>query len=409
MAKILHINVTYKKTSTGSIVWDLTRNDQLFQSRVLFSYGDTEDLIASKYETKIDSIDRRLKNKIFGKKSGHGRNGTNHLIHEITEFNPDIIHLHVLHHGILDYKRLFRFLGSYGKPVVYTMHDCWAFTGGCYYYSVFGCSKFKDGCNDCKRSGFDELDCKVNKTNLNWKIKKDLLLKIDGLRIVGVSQWLCDEIRRSFLKNKSIFCIPNGINTSVFCKGLCNKSESSTSLVAEQKKYTILGVCDHWNARKGLNRFIQLANRLDRNKYRIVLVGEEPEPVENNYPEMIHMVGRTKTVEDLVDWYRSADVFVNMSFEETFGLVTAEAACVGIMVVGFDSTANTELIKNVGGILVEKDDMEGMAKVVIQTCTNNVRISEEKLKNARQYYSKERMIQDYKDLYRKILEERVSK
>lgn len=403
--KILHINVTYRKTSTGSIVWDLTRDDGEVKSRVLFSFGDTDDEVASKYEKKNDSLDRRFKNKVFGRKSRHGKKGTNRLIREILEFEPDIVHIHVIHHGILDYESLFRFLGRYGKPVVYTMHDCWAFTGGCYYYTSFGCSKFIDGCNECMREGFDELDCKKNESHSNWTTKRNLLLSIDRLYVVGVSKWLCGEIKKSYLASKPILCIPNGINTDVFCPDDQDKLVKQNHIVTGNDKYTVLGVCDHWNSRKGLDRFIQLASELDKRRYEIILVGEAPNSIENDIPDMIQFVGRTKSVEELVNWYRRANVFVNMSYEETFGLVTAEAACSGTMVIGFKSTANTELIQRVGGILIEKGDMKGIAENVEYVCTNKIKPSSEKLREIRKYYSKERMVMEYKKLYKKIIEE----
>lgn len=255
------------------------------------------------------------------------------------------------------------------------------------------------------RAGFDELDCKKNESHLNWTVKRNLLLSIDRLYVVGVSQWLCGEIKKSYLGSKPILCIPNGINTDIFCPDDQDKLLKQNHIVTGNDKYTVLGVCDHWNDRKGLDRFIQLASELDKKRYEIILVGEAPKSIRSNLPDMIQFVGRTKLVEELVDWYRRANVFINMSYEETFGLVTAEAACSGAMVIGFDSTANTELIQRVGGILIEKDDMKGIVEKVEYVCTNGIKMSSEKLREIKKYYSKERMVMEYKMLYQKIIEE----
>lgn len=393
--KIMHINVTYKNTSTGSIIWDLTRPKSGYESIVLFQHGDNEDEIAQKYENKFQNILRRALNKLFGNKSSHARSGTKKIVRKIKKEKPDIIHLHTLHHGILDYEYLFKFLAQYNKPVVYTMHDCWLFTGGCYYYTELGCEQYKNGCVNCEKNGYNQLDCKRSQVEKNWRIKRKLLTDISNIYFVGVSEWLCGQVKDSYLAKKEIVCIPNGVNRTFFEADDISVSNSKNDV------YTIIGVASHWSERKGLSRFFELAQRLEREKYRIILVGQKvPESIK--IPEIITMYGPTKDAQELLQLYKQATVFVNMSYEETFGLVTVEAACAGLPVVAFDSTANTEVVNRVGGYLIQPGDMDIMIKTIENICENNLK-NKTPIEEIHGFFSKERMVRQYMELYNEII------
>lgn len=395
--KIMHINVTYKNTSTGSIIWDLSRPKSGYESIVLFQHGDNEDEIAQKYENKFQNILRRVLNKLLGNKSSHARSGTKKIVRKIKKEKPDIIHLHTLHHGILDYEYLFKFLAQYNKPVVYTMHDCWLFTGGCYHYTELGCEQYKNGCVNCEKNGYNQLDCKRSQVEKNWRIKRKLLTDISNIYFVGVSEWLCGQVRGSYLCQKKIICIPNSVN-QIFL-------EADATDVSDNKndKYTIIGVASHWSEKKGLSRFFELAERLDKDKYRIVLVGQKTlESIK--IPEIITMYGPTKDAQELLQLYKQATVFVNMSYEETFGLVTVEAACVGLPVVAFDSTANTEVINKVGGYLIPTEHIDMMVETVKKICENKL-TNRSSVDEICDYYSSKRMVEDYTKLYDRVLVE----
>ena len=400
MKRILYINVTYKNASTGRIINDIVSSPEAKDTeyRVLFQEGNNADSIGIQFENKIDNILRRGVHKFFGNVDFVTVHETKRLIEEIKKFNPDLIHLHTIHHQCTNYQMLFDFLKEYKKPVVFTAHDCWVYTGGCYYYTEFNCDKFKLGCNDCKQKR-ENMECSPEKTAQMLNKKCSFYDSCDFVYISCVSEWIFKEIHKSKIKNKNIYCIRNGIDTNVFkpMKASAEIADLKRKLL-NNRKYLILGVASVWSHRKGLEKFTKLAESLGED-YQVVLVGghlPEKSPCEN-----LTYYGSTLDVNELARICNAADLFVNMSIEESFGLVTAEAACCGTPVIAYDSTANSEVVSLAQGTLIERDNEAQMVKSIKEICKTKPEINN--IEEIRQSLSKDRMIEEYWDLYNKIL------
>ena len=392
--------MTYKNASTGRIIQDIVSvaDPNEIQYRVLFQVGDNADQHAVQFENKIENFFRRGMHKFFGNVDCVTVLETKRLISEIKKFGPDLIHLHTLHHQCTNYLMLFKFLQTYGKPIVVTMHDCWIYTGGCFHYTVQGCNQFMNGCRDCPKSKSD-LDCNPNKTEKYFDLKNQFYHSCPAIYFVGVSNWLCNEARKSMIGDKPIYCIRNGIDITQFdnFRKLKEVKQMRKKLLCG-RKYLVLGVANFWSKSKGLSGFSNLAKALG-DEYQVVLVGGNL----IHAPDVSNLTyyGMTNEPRELAYIYNSADVFVNLSIEETYGLVSAEAAACGTPVVLYDSTANSEVAKLTGGKLISVGDEKELTMQVRNVCYGD--IASDDLAVLRQKLSRERMVEEYWALYRTIL------
>lgn len=319
---------------------------------------------------------------------------TKRLIKQVEAYDPDIIHLHNLHGYYLNIEILFNYLKTANKPVVWTLHDCWPFTGHCAHFDYIGCDKWKAGCYDCPQqmeyptcNGFD-------RSEYNYHSKNKAFNGVSNLRIVTVSKWLATMIRQSYLKDYPVQVINNGINQEIF-KPTASTFRSDYGL---EHKTIILGVAQNWSEKKGFNDFCQLAELLDDN-YHIVLVGLMPKQ-SNNIPPGINAISRIPDPRKLVEVFSAADVFVNLSYEETFGLVTVEALACGTPVIVYDRTAVAEVVDQRSGIV--KKDLKDVYYAIINREWLGIN-SFDCEQQANKYSDKDRY-QEYLDLYATIVE-----
>lgn len=268
------------------------------------------------------------------------------MLRQIRNIDPDIIHLHNLHGSYLNLPLLFRYLKKSKAKIVVTLHDCWLFTGKCPHFTVAGCEKWKDTCGNCSQLSIYPRS-KVDTTEKCLRDKKKWLSGFgDRLRIVTVSDWLRDTAKQSFLGQYSIQTIYNGIDCDTF-------SPKDGTVIRKkyrvENKFVILGVASVWDMRKALSVFLEMAKQLTEDE-TIVLVGLTKEQCAQ-MPSNIIGITRTENQQELAQLYSAANVFVNPSKEETFGLVTAEAMACGTPVVVYDSTACAEVAHTGGAIL----------------------------------------------------------
>ena len=341
--KVLMINSVCGIRSTGRICTDLA--DALTEKghTVKIAYG--RENVPEKYMKYAVRINTDLDVKLHGIRSrllddtGFGsRKATENFIKWIKEYDPDVIHLHNLHGYYINIDVLFRYLAEAKKKVIWTLHDCWAFTGHCAYFSYAGCEKWKSGCFECPQKKEYPKSLIIDNSKKNWILKKELFTSIEDMVLVTPSKWLASLVKESFLNKYPVEVIYNGIDTDVFKP---TKSDFRTKNGLEDKKI-ILGVASVWDRRKGLYDFIKLSELLD-DTYKIVLVGLSNEQM-NGIPEKILGIPRTNSATELAEIYSAADVFVNPSVEETMGLVTVEAMACGTPVITYNLTAVPEVV-----------------------------------------------------------------
>ena len=254
---------------------------------------------------------------------------------------------------------MFDYLKRFNKPVVWTLHDCWAFTGHCAHFDYVGCDKWKTGCYNCPQIKEYPKSSFVDNSKRNYLKKKASFTGVKNLTIVPVSKWLEEMTKKSSLKEKQTAVIYNGIDLESF-RPRANNLRKKLGL--EEKK-VILGVAQNWGEKKGLNDFKLLHEKLDLKEYALILIGITSD-IQKVLPRGIICVERTNNKEELAEYYSMADVFLNLSYEETFGLVTLEAMACGTPVIVYDRTAVPEIVDETCGEIVSAGNIDELAKKV---------------------------------------------
>lgn len=353
--KIVFINSVCGIRSTGRICADLAKSYEEKGDECKIAYGreDTISEECKKYAVRIGSSlgvkIHAICSRLF---DNHGLNSsyaTKKFLKWLEGYKPDILWLHNLHGYYINYKHLFRWIKKHPElEVKWTLHDCWAFTGHCAYFSEFGCYKWKKACDKCAQKHRYPTSVWLDNSKKNFEIKKAAFTGVKNMTIYTPSQWLRDLVKKSFLGEYLVEVLYNEVDKSLF-KPTQSEFRKKYNLI---DKKIILGVASTWDERKGLKVFCSLAKMFD-NDYRVVLVGLTEEQIAKLPPNMIG-IARTNSIKELAEIYTAADVFVNPSKEETFGLTTVEALYCGTKAIVYKDTACEEIAEKYGGIVVEQ-------------------------------------------------------
>lgn len=390
MPKLFQINICSNVLSTGKICEDIAKVAISHGYECYIAYGRIAKPGVSqaiRVGSMLDTYEHYVEHRLFDREGLASRCATKHLIKQIDDIKPDIIHLHNVHDHYLNYPLLFSYLASVDVPVVWTQHDCWAFTGGCMYFDIFHCDQWKSVCRKCpeKRALF------YNNATKQFGLKKDLLDKIKSLTYIPVSDWLNSLLRQSNQGHRDIFTIHNGVDTSRFRP--LPKSIYS-------KRFCILGVAAVWDARKGLGDFIKLRALLS-DDYSIVLVGLTSKQIAS-LPKGIIGIQRTQDIEELAQLYSDADVFVNSTYSDNFPTVNLEALACGTPVVTCRTGGSPEAIDEKTGVVVEQGDVNALADAIVRMKEHPLS-SDDCRKRAEENFDKDKCFEKYIELYEKLL------
>jgi glycosyltransferase involved in cell wall biosynthesis len=395
--KILQINITSQYGSTGRKVEEihnfLVENRHL--SYIAYSAYRSDIENAFKIENALQNYMRRFLNRILGRKYAHSALGTLRLIRKIKKIGPDLIHLHNIELNCIHFPMFMKFLKEYGVPVVYTLNDCWAFTGGCHHFTELSCKGYKIGCRECTLDR-KHRDIRNRTPERIYDEKNNALHALKDLQIICVSKWIKSCAEQSFMKDLPLQVIYNGVDTSLFKPVISKKREE---LKISNNDFVILGVANNWDERKGLNTFFKLSLILNP-PYRIVLVGL----TEDSCPPNILAVPRTDSIQELVELYSCADVLLNASKEETLGLVTAEAMACGTPVIAYQSTVCSEAVSKDTGILLNNSRVEDLL-IAIENVRRNGKTKYQKqcVDHIHRNFSKEKMLYHYLKVYDQMI------
>ncbi len=373
--KIVQINTVTGVGSIGRICVDLYDTLQKCGHEAYIAYGrGGSDSRFQNYKigNTWDFGCHVMKN-FFQGKSGFGSAGvTKKLIKWLEEIKPNVIHLHNIHGFYLQTEMLFAYLKKVDIPVVWTLHDCWSFTGHCAYFDYIGCQKWcQGGCYDCKvhAKAYPYALFKDN-TEQNYRVKREAYTGVKNLTIVTPSQWLAQLVKKSFLKEYPVKVIPNGINLDVFTPG-DGEPSAKADACGIQDKYAVLGVANRWEERKGLVYFEKLAERLPDN-YKITLVGvdkKQAKQLAKKYKNgKLTPITRTANAGQLAQLYRDADVYVNATLEDNFPTTNLEALACGTPVVTFATGGSGESLSDTCGIVVPKGDFDMLSEKIRFVC-----------------------------------------
>lgn len=340
--KILMINSVCGVKSTGRICTDLAKELEKNGHEVKIAYGrEKVPLEYQKYAIRIgNDLDVKihgLQSRLFDMAGFGSKKVTQKFIEWIKKYNPDVIHLHNLHGYYINIGILFQYLKKeFRGKIIWTLHDCWAFTGHCAYFDYVRCEEWKKECKRCVQKKEYPKCVGVSNSNNNFFKKKQLFTGIDNLIIVTPSQWLADLVKNSFLKEYKVKVIHNGIDTKIF-KKIETDIKSRYNL---KEKKIILGVAAIWDRRKGLDYFIEVSNKLD-NSYQIVVIGINKEQ-KQQLPQNIIGILKTSSVKELIEWYSVADIFVNPTLEDNYPTTNLEAIACGTPVITFNTGGSLE-------------------------------------------------------------------
>lgn len=402
MKTLLQINSVVNSGSTGRIAEEIGRTAIANGWQSYIAYGRNERPSKSKLikiGNKWDVRMHGLQTRIFDNHGLASKNATKKFISTIERINPDIIHLHNLHGYYINYEILFSFLKSSNIPVIWTLHDCWPFTGHCAYFDFVGCNKWKSICYQCPLKKSYPTSYIFDRSKKNFSLKKELFISVKKITLVPVSNWLAILLKQSFLKDISIQVINNGINTSIFKPDLVPSIKKKFNL---EDKFIIIGVASVWGQRKGFQDFIKLAQELD-SSYQIILVGVDS-PQLKLLPKNIIGIRKTESVTELAEVYSAGDVFVNPTYEDNFPTTNLESLACGTPVITYKTGGSPEAIDSTTGIVVEKGDFNGLVSAIREIKKNGKDYYYSAcVKRAKELYNKEDRYQEYIDLYNKML------
>ena len=338
MSRILFIN-SVCNGSTGTICKNLYKAAVEAGHKCCIAYGRGEapkGFNTIKIGNKFDVYLHILKARLFDASGFGSKHATKEFIKKIDEFKPDIIHLHNIHGYYVNIEILFKYLKEHPEiKKIWTLHDCWAFTGHCPHFEYEKCEQWKNECKKCVRRN-EYPKSLVDKCNRNYWLKKSSFTNVDNLMLVSPSNWLMNLIKDSFFKEYPIEVINNGVDTSIFKHTESNIKER----YGIKNKKVILGVASVWDKKKGLDTFIELSKQLD-NEYQIVLIGLTKKQIKK-LPSNIIGITRTEKVEELVKWYSVAEVFFNPTLEDNYPTVNLEAIACETPVVTFNTGGSPE-------------------------------------------------------------------
>ena len=357
MPKLLQINITANWGSTGKIAETIGKAAIHAGWESYIAYGGSCNTSQSKLIKAGGKWNRHLhfaEQRVRDNEGLCSRCETKSLIRQIERIKPDIVQLHNIHDHYLNYRLLFEYLNKTDIKVVWTFHDCWAFTGHCFHFVTAGCEKWKTGCHDCPLQR-EYPKTLFDRSKKNYELKKQLLGGCKNLTIVPCSDWMADFVRESFLKDKRIEVIKNGVDLKVFRPVLEFKG-------LRAQECNVLAVSSVWNKEKGLSDIYKLRKLLP-DEYSIIVVGLS-EKQANELPVGITGVQRTQNVQELVELYSNANVLINPTYADTFPTVNLEALACGTPVITYKTGGSPEAINDETGVVVEQGDVEGMAAAI---------------------------------------------
>ena len=321
------------------------------------------------------------------------------IVDQINEINPDIVHLHWICDGMIRIEDIARIKA----PIVWSLHDMWAFTGGCHYDEE--CKRYEKSCGNCPVLGSDkenDLSKKIfHRKQKAFNNKKDMT-------IIGLSGWLNNASKSSTLfKDKKHINLPNPIDTDIFKSFDKNLSRELWHL-PKNKKLVLYGAMGATSdPRKGFNALSETLRKLDKNdEVEFVVFGSSQPQNVPYFGFKTYYLGSLTDDVSLVTLYGAVDVMVVSSLQENLSNAIMESLACGTPVVGFDIGGNSDMIEHKkNGYLAKPFDTSDLANG-IEWILNNEHY-DELCQNGREKIVREfdsvAVAQKYIELYKEIL------
>ena len=401
--KVLQINTSVNTGSTGRVAENLGKLliSRGHESYIAYGRGNSQSqskLI--KIGSHNDIIFHVLKTRISDRHAFGSKTATINFTNEIESIQPDIIILHNIHGYYLNIEILFNYLRIKNIPVVWTLFDCWAFTGHCSYFDDINCTRWMSECYSCPKSHQYPRSYFIDNSLCNYRLKMKLFNSIPKLQIIVHSAWLGSLIRRSFFKGYPTYIIPNGIDLDIFKP---NETTIRDKFGINDKKF-ILGCANVWDKRKGFEDFLRLEKILDKGQI-ILLVGLTDKQIKK-LPQGIIGIKRTENIQELAALYTSADVFVNPTWQDNFPTTNLEALACGTPVVTYNTGGSPEAIDANTGITVDKGNIEKLYEAINTILEKGKSsFSDACRKRAEQHYNFKDRLGEYITLFHELVKD----
>jgi glycosyltransferase involved in cell wall biosynthesis len=405
---ILQINVICGAAGTGRVATDLHAVLASKGHASTIAYGRPPALSCDRtirVGREIDRYRHCVRTRLFDAHGFGSAGPTKALLAEIRALDPDLIHLHNLHGYYLHVGLLFEYyLKSAGKPVVWTLHDCWSFTGHCSHFEFVGCDRWKTGCFACPEKRRYPASYFLDRSKSNYFRKQKVFTGVPDMTIVAPSRWLEKLVRQSFLRDYPVVTIHNGIDLGEF-KPTAGGFRARHDL---QGQFILLGVAHDWTDRKGLGYFVELAKQR-RPDETIVVLGLTPRQL-RQLPEGILGFARTRSTAELVEIFSAADLFVNPTLQDTFPTTNLEAMACGTPVITFRSGGSPECLADGCGMVVERGDFPGLVNAIAAMRKAGKAVYSARCrKHVEEHFDKNARFAEYLKLYEERLESRNEK
>lgn len=397
--RVFQLNTFCGVKSTGRIACEIAKLASKDGSECQIGYGipgiskDSESFawrVGNPLERKIHAVMRKL----FDAEGYGSYFATRKLILHWKKWKPDLIHFHNLHGCYLHIPALFRYISRAEIPVVWTLHDCWPFTGHCAYFDYAGCERWKNECGHCVQQKSYPICIGIDGSRRNHRMKKKWFRKLKNLTFVAPCEWMLKPLRQSFLQDFSAKVIVNGVD---FCQFKPVQSDLRSRFSLQDKKIC-LAVASEWDHRKGLVYLEHAAQKMGES-YCFVVIGLEQEQI-SALPQNMIGIQRTANVQELAAWYTAADCFVNPTLEDNMPMVNLEALACGTPVVTFETGGCPEAVDKCCGLVVPKGDEDALC-AAIKVAASGVFTAENCLKRAKLFDS-QNTFQSYLDLYKEL-------
>ena len=356
--KVLMVNVVCGIRSTGRICTDSAKELEAQGHEVKIAYG-REDVPeeARRYAVRIgtdwDVRLHGLRTRLFDAHGLGSKRATRKFLAWAEEYKPNLLWLHNIHGYYINYEMLFDWIKRHPEmQVQWTLHDCWAFTGHCSYFTFVGCEQWKKQCRQCVQKRRYPASFWFDSSKDNFIRKQSAFTGVKQMRLISPSKWLAGLVKQSFLKEYPIEVRHNTVDTSVF-KPTPSDFRERYGLVG---KKVVLGVASVWDERKGFDDFLKLAEILD-DSYRIVLVGITKEQ-RKQLPGNIVGIRQTTSTKELAEIYTASDVFVNTSYEDNYPSVNLESQACGTSIITYDAGGCTETVQLFGSKYIRAGDID---------------------------------------------------
>lgn len=381
MKRLLLINSVCGIGSTGRICTDIAREYEANGYEVKIAYGRSDKIgegtekYAVKIGNRLDLYSHVAMTRLFDRHGLASKRATKKFLKWADEYDTDILWLHNIHGYYINFEMLFDWIKTRqkeqsvsGKSVMevkWTLHDCWSFTGHCSHFTYVGCDKWKTGCNDCPQKKEYPACMWFDNSADNYSRKKRVFAGVENLTIITPSRWLEGLVKESFLGDYPTEVIYNTIDKTIF---KLTPSEFRSTHHIRDDQVMVLGVASIWSTRKGLDDFIKLSNMLaedEDDRYRLVLVGLSTEQA-MAVPAGVLCIPKTGNAMELAKIYSAADVFVNLTYEDTFPTVNLEAESCGTRVITYDTGGCRETVNRNDSMVVPTGDLDQVYKVITE-------------------------------------------